>query len=77
MTEPTNPIEAKQRKINTWLRYHTDYQVTIHLHSLYGCIQATVERNGKWEASWIGNTLEKRLDQVIEYLKIDEVGHDQ
>lgn len=71
MGETVNPIEEKQKKINWWLRHHTDYQVIIHLYSLYGCIQATVERNGKWEASWIGNTLEKRLDQVIEYLKIE------
>lgn len=66
-----NPIEAKQQKVNAWLRYHPDWQVTIHLNSLYGCVQVQVEHGGKCVQSWIGNTLEKRMDEVMGYLGIE------
>lgn len=67
-------IENKQRRINWWLRHHTDYQVTIHLYSVYGCIDIVIEHNGEHIKSWIGDTLEKRLDEVIMFLNIDEYG---
>lgn len=67
-----NPIEQKQQKINAWLRRHADWQVTIRLNSLYGCVQIQAEHGGKVAQSWMGNSLEKRLDEVIEFLGIDK-----
>ena len=81
-----NPIETKQSRINYWLRHHTDYDVVYHFNGTYGCVHITIVKNlhierGDGERSsysyehvksWAGQSLEKRLDQVIAYLKIDE-----
>ncbi len=62
-------IEKKAHFINSWLRYHSDYQVTIEFLSLYGTIEIKITRKGDYVRMWIGDTLEKRLDEVIAYLR--------
>lgn len=67
-----NEIEIQQRRINHWLRYHTDYQVTIHLNTVYGCIDVQITKDNEHIKAYIGNNLAKRFDEVIKFLKIDE-----
>jgi hypothetical protein len=67
-----NPLELQAQRINRWLRYHTDYQVQINFLSLYACIDVRIERKETLVKSWIGSTLEKRLDEVIRFLHIED-----
>jgi hypothetical protein len=62
--------EMQQQRINRWLRYHTNYQVTINLYALYGCISVEVKRDSEQVLYRIGTSLSKRLDEVILFLDI-------
>lgn len=70
-------LEQKSQAINTWLRYHSDYQVTLSFLSLYGCLEIKILHKQKILHMWIGDTLEKRLDEVIFFLRIEEPGDEQ
>ena len=67
-----DPLEQQTQRINTWLRYHTDYQVQINFLDLYACIGTRIFKHGELVKSWIGATLENRLSEIIAFLKIDE-----
>lgn len=67
-----NPIEQKHLTLNTWLRRHPSYQVILRFLSLYGCCEIEVLYEGERQhLSW-GDTLEKRLDEVLKFLGIEE-----
>jgi hypothetical protein len=63
-------IEQKSRALNGWLRLHTDYKVTLSFAELYGCLEISLLQKGQYVHIWIGDTLEKRLDEVLAFLAI-------
>lgn len=68
----TSTIEQKHSMINCWLRHHPDHQVLLRFCGIYGCAEIEVIRgNERIHLSW-GNTLEKRLDEVLRFLGLSE-----
>lgn len=61
-------LEEKARAINTWLRYHPDYTVTLDLFTIYACMKVEITRKGICQASDWGATLEHRLDYVLKWI---------
>lgn len=68
-------IQKKIEKINSWLRYHTEYEVIINLCDMYACISIRLKEAHKNEYSIlfdIGDTLDKRLDSVLKWIEKKE-----
>ncbi len=46
-------------------------EVQIDFFTIYGCIGTRIYRHGTPVKAWIGATLEKRLNEIIDYLDIE------
>lgn len=62
-------IDFKLKRLRDWLRYHSDYEVTIQVWGLYGCFVVTLSHRGNVIHTTMGETLVKRLDNVWEKVR--------
>lgn len=65
-------ILEKVKFLNSWLRYHSDYRITIDLYDIYACLVVRIFHKKEQVAIDWGNTLEHRLDYAIDWISKHE-----
>jgi hypothetical protein len=65
-------IEEKRKKINRYLRHHTDIKIEINLCDVYACISVRIFRKDVLVGIDWGDTLEHRLDFILTWIESQE-----